>query len=75
VKTQCQVIVDAFATNGWKMSLGYILSHTWGYKCTSRFSDLRREGYVITLERGETPSQNVYTCIPPDHSGQLRMIA
>lgn len=75
MKTQCQEIVNAFQSNGWRMTLGYMLGHSWGYKCTSRFSDLRKHGYVIQLERGETPSQNVYTCVPPEEKGQLRFVA
>lgn len=71
--TQQNEIIEAFRANGWKMTLGHILQHPWGYTARNRFAELRARGYVITLDRGETPSQNVYRMMPPDETGQLRM--
>lgn len=74
--TQCETLVELFKQNGWTMTLGQLLQYPVGYKCTSRFSDLRKQGYVITCEKGVTPSLNRYTMVAPvawktDEKGQL----
>jgi len=70
-------LVQLFESNGWKMTLGQLLEHKEGYKCTSRFSDLRKEGYEIECVRGESPSTNLYIMTPPtrfDEGGQGVML-
>lgn len=70
-----QLIIEAFRANHWEMTLGYILSHHWGYEARARFTELRHKGYTITYERGATASENTYRMIPPDESGQMRWVA
>lgn len=70
--TQCVRLVELFGQHGNRMTLGQLLQYPVGYKCTSRFSDLRKEGFVITCERGKIPSENLYTLYPPLKDGQLR---
>ena len=67
-------ILEAFRENGGKMTLGYVLQFYWGYKFTSRLSELRRQGYVVRLERGQKPSDNTYYLIEPEGS-QMRLCA
>jgi len=74
--TQCDQLVVLLRENGWTMTLVQLLEYPVGYKATSRFSDLRKEGYVITCEKGATPSLNLYTMIEPivwksEGNGQL----
>ena len=74
--TQCDQLVALFREHGWTMTLGQLLQYPVGYKCTSRFSDLRKQGYLIVCEKGATPSLNRYTMVIPlqwkcDEKGQL----
>lgn len=71
--TQKQRILYLFSENNNVLTLGQLLQYPFGYKATSRFSDLRKEGYVITCEKGRTPSQNVYRLVAPEANGQLRL--
>ena len=66
-------ILETFRKEGGSMTLGEILKHSWGYEFRARASSLRRKGYVITCERGEKPSQNLYRVIPPEENGQMRI--
>lgn len=65
-----QIILDAFYQNGYRMTLGYMLQHPWGYKAATRISDLRKQGYQIDCIKGETPSQNTYILRHYDDKGQ-----
>lgn len=67
-------LVEIFRRHDWKMTLGLLLTYPEGYKCTSRFSELRDLGYTITCTKGKRPSDNTYTMIPPEDSGQMRLI-
>lgn len=67
-------IIEAFKNHRWQMSLGHMLCYPWGYKATSRFSELRDLGYTIECVKGKKPSENVYKITPPDDSGQMRFI-
>jgi len=60
LKSNKQKILEAFLLHGNRLTLGFALKHSWGYKMCSRISDLRAEGYVISFTRGETPSKNLY---------------
>lgn len=59
--THRESILAAFRQNGNRMTLGYILQHSWGYEVRARFTELRREGYTITCTKGKTASENLYT--------------
>jgi hypothetical protein len=72
--TQKDHILEAFQRNGYKMTLGYILSHSWGYEIRARLSELRKEGHVIQFVRGKTPSDNLYILTPFDKTGQSSMV-
>ena len=71
--TQCELIIDLFRRNGNRLTLGKLLQYPFGYKSTSRFSDLRKMGYVITLHKGRTPSENEYELFEPEADGQMRL--
>lgn len=47
----------------------------WSYEWRARATELRHKGFVITYERGVTPSDNTYTVIPPEENGQTRLCA
>lgn len=64
--THKESILDAFRKNNGKMTLGYILSHPWGYEFRARATELRREGFTIICEKAKHPSENTYRLTPPD---------
>lgn len=68
-------LLTLFRLHGYALTLGEILKHPCGYECRARFTELRREGYTITCEKGKTASENVYRLMPPEDSGQLRFVA
>jgi hypothetical protein len=71
--TQKQGILELFRENGNKLTLSHILNTLYAAEYRARFSDLRREGYIINCIRGENPSNNIYELIEPlkfDNSGQ-----
>lgn len=73
--TAHQKILDLFMTNGNKLTLGYLLGFPFGYKAVSRFSELRDKGYnIICQQDKKNPSNNLYTLIPPEPSGQMRLM-
>jgi hypothetical protein len=59
-----QSILEAFHQNGGAMTLGFILSHPWGYEFRARATELRRQGFVITCTKGKRASDNVYRLEP-----------
>lgn len=65
-------IIEAFRRNHGRMSLGHILVYPWGYEFRARATELRKEGYIILCQKGKTPSENMYTLIEPEETGQLR---
>lgn len=68
--TRTQQILSAFQHNGYKMTLGYMLQHEWGYKAASRMSDLRAKGYKIDCIKAAKPSDNLYVMTYFDKQGQ-----
>lgn len=71
--TNTDRILWAFQQYGYRITLGEALKHPWGYKLTSRISDLRKRGFVIKCIKGETPSLNTYVMQPPpEANGQMR---
>lgn len=71
--TQKEQILKSFKLAGGKMKLGDILKfYEFGHEWSARASELRKDGYVITCTKGKTPSENVYTLIAPEPSGQMR---
>lgn len=74
--SQKQKILDFFRSHGNKATLGQFLSEPTGigYKCTSRFSDLRKDGFEVVCEKGKTASENLYRLIEFDQTGQGQLI-
>lgn len=74
--SQKEKILDFFRSHGNKATLGQFLSDPSGigYKCTSRFSELRKEGYAIVCEKGQKATDNCYRLIEFDQSGQGQLI-
>lgn len=67
--THAQSIIEAFRNNGNRMTLGYILSHPWGYEFRARATELRKSGFRIDLiRRGKIPSENLYEMQEPKES-------
>ena len=74
---QTDLLLDLFKFYGYKLTLGQLLAHPSGvgYKCTSRFSDLRKKGYRIDCIKAEKASDNLYVMQPPPESnGQMRFV-
>jgi len=71
---QKEKILQFFRSHNNRATLGEFLSDPSGigYKCTSRFSELRKEGYAIVCEKAEKASDNVYKLLEFDSSGQGR---
>jgi hypothetical protein len=38
----------------------------------ARITELRKDGFVITCEKGKRPSENIYRMTEPDRDGQMR---
>jgi len=73
MSSQREQLLDLFRRNGNQLTLGQILQHPYGYEARARFTELRRDGYVIAFTRGKTPSDNLYVLYEPEPSGQLRL--
>lgn len=73
--TQVDEMVRWFERHGGKATLGDILSsgERWAHEFNARKTDARKRGYVLILYRGKTPSGNIYHCIAPEPSGQMRI--
>ena len=73
---QTDAIIELFRLNGYRLTLGKLLETQYGYKCTSRFSDLRKEGYRIELihRDKEHPSNNQWQMTVPQKDGQMRLV-
>ena len=61
--TQKQQLLQLFADNGGKITLGQILQTTLAAEYRARMSDLRREGYGIDCKTGTEPSKNEYRLV------------
>ncbi len=71
--SQITDLLDLFISNGHKLTLGQILQTKLAAEYRARMTDLRKQGFTITLERGKRPSDNLYRICPPDGS-QMRFI-
>ncbi len=67
-------ILQFFRSHNNQATLGQFLSDPTGigYKCTSRFSELRKDGYSIICEKKDKASDNLYRLIEFDQTGQGR---
>jgi hypothetical protein len=74
--TQKERLLWLFQMRGNRLTLGQLLNDPSGvgYKCTSRFSELRKEGYPIQFVRGETPSANTWILNTFDKNNQGRLL-
>lgn len=72
--TNLDRIILAFHQFGGKITLGEALKHPWGYKLTSRISDLKKQGHPIQFIRGKTPSENMWVLTHFDKKGQGQLI-
>jgi hypothetical protein len=72
--TQIDQMAEWFMRRGGVATLRDIIrsGESWSYEWRARATDARKRGYFITLERGDTPSENRYRLIPPD-GNQMRM--
>lgn len=73
--THLERVIVWFEVRHGKATLGEILrsGEPWSYEWRARATDLRHKGYVITYQRGATPTENVYTVVPPEENGQMRI--
>lgn len=72
--TQKEIILEAFQRYGYKLTLGQVLQHPWGYKFASRCADLRKDGHRIDCIIGKTPSENTYVLTHFDKTGQGQLL-
>ena len=70
--TQRDKLLDLFRSHGHALSLRQILESEIGYEWRARATELRRLGFVIRLERGPRPTENLYRLIEPE-GAQMRM--
>lgn len=71
--SQRDQVLRLFAEHGNVLTLGQIMRTTLAAEYRARFTELRREGYVIACELKRPASQNLYTLTPPvkfEESGQ-----
>lgn len=70
--THSEQIVDFFVMKGYRVTLGEILQHSWGYRFIQRAHDLRKKGIIIRLVKQDhaVPSNNLYEMTHFDKSGQ-----
>ena len=73
MKTQKERLLELFQLYGNRLTLGQLLKYPEGYKCTSRFSELRKQGYQINFHKGKTPSENVYELVYFNKNNQAEM--
>lgn len=71
--TQHEQLIKLFESNRWRLTLGQILQTTLAAEYRARMTDLRKQGFVITCEKGPTASENRYTMVAPDPDGQMRL--
>lgn len=64
--SQVTDLLDLFIYHGHKLTLGQILQTKLAAEYRARMTDLRKQGFTITLERGKKPSDNLYRIMPPD---------
>jgi hypothetical protein len=74
LNTQYEQLIALFRRNNNRVTLGQIMQTTLAAEYRARMSELRREGYLITCTKGKTPSENLYHMVPPEPSGQMRML-
>lgn len=67
---QKERLLELFHLYGGTLTLGKLLETDLGYKCTSRFSDLRKDGHQIEFRPGKTPSENSWTLRHWNKEGQ-----
>lgn len=72
--TQKEKLIEMFRMNNNRMSLSYIMKTDLAAEYRARMTELRKQGYSIRYERGETPSENMYYLTAPEPSGQLIFI-
>jgi hypothetical protein len=65
--TQQELIVQWFRKRNGFATLGEILGagEPFLYEFRARATELRKKGYVITCDRGKTPSENLYRLYEP----------
>lgn len=71
--TQREKLLSLFRANGNRLTLAEILNTTLAAEYRARITELRHSGHVVILERGKTPSENVYRLFESDQNGQLRL--
>lgn len=74
MKTQKEKLIEMFRMNNNRMTLGYIMRTELAAEYRARMTDLRKQGYSITVKLGENPSDNLYTLVAPEPNGQTRFI-
>lgn len=67
--THAEAILDFLESHGGEATLGEMLQAgygSWAHKLTARISDLRKQGFRITCEKGPNPSKNLYRIENPE---------
>lgn len=63
--TQKESLIKMFRDKGGWLTLSEILQTSLAAEYRARFTELRRDGYSIVLERGKRPSENIYRFTEP----------
>jgi hypothetical protein len=70
--TQHEQLIQLFRSHGYCVTLGQIMQTTLAAEYRARITELRKDGFVITCEKGKRPSENIYRMTEPDRDGQMR---
>lgn len=65
-------LIALFKRHDYRLTLSQILSTQLAAEYRARMTDLRKNGFMIICEKGKRPSDNTYTMIAPEESGQMR---
>jgi len=78
--TQRELLLEMFKNHGNCLTLGQIMQTTLAAEYRARFTELRHEGFTISLERGKKASDNLYRLVHREPvkyeiepSGQMRI--
>lgn len=68
--SQKQDLLEMFRAFEGRITLGMIMRTTLAAEYRARITELRHEGYRVDFKRGATPSENLYTLVEFEQSGQ-----
>jgi hypothetical protein len=76
--THLELMIEWFKAHNGFATLGEILhsGQPWSHEFNARKTDLKkRTPYLLVLDRGSRPTENLYRLIKHEESGQIRFVA